>query len=83
MQAHCNCVDSLHKAGNAQHVGTQMNEQWKPEAQTTFSFLKYFYNHLTPQRLFTYFAPKCSSYIIKLHDIAYSLLNLQGINWQK
>lgn len=32
MQAHCNYVDNLHIAGNTQHVGTQMNEQWKPEA---------------------------------------------------
>lgn len=35
MQAHCNYVDSLHTAGNTQHVVTQMNEQWKPEAWTT------------------------------------------------
>jgi len=85
MQAHYNYVDSLHIAGNAQHVGTQMNEQWKPEPWTSFlSFLKYFYIHLKPYRLYKYFAPKCSSYIIEVYDTAYSgLLKLRGIKLQK
>jgi len=60
-----------------------MNSESQKHKQL-FSFQNYFYIHLTPYRLYKYFTPKYSSYIIKLYDNAYSgLLNLQGITLQK
>jgi len=41
------------------------------KARTMNNFLKYFYIHLTPYRLYKYFAPKCSSYMIEVYDTAY------------